>query len=137
MSAPHVLLIEDDPFESVLATRALKRLLPDIHITLLRNGQEFLDYLDMRSGDDDAVLALMDLHMPAMGGLELLEALAERQLRPPFPVIVFSSSEDPREISRAYALGAAAFVTKPTDPARYRLAVQHITNFWLSTNRLR
>ena len=137
MSAPHILLIEDDPTESVLATRALKKSLPHLRITLLRNGKEFLDYLEASSPETDVALALMDLHMPGMGGLELLDTLADRALRPPFPVIVFSSSEDPAEIAHAYASGAAAFVTKPVAPAAYREAVQHITNFWLSTNRLR
>ena len=137
MSSPHVLLIEDDPAEAMLASRALKRMLPDIRITLLQNGHEFLAYLDTRRETDDEVLALMDLHMPGMGGLEVLEELAARQLRPPCPVIVFSSSEDTHEISRAYALGASAFVTKPVNPAEYRRAIQHITDFWLSTNRLR
>ena len=137
MSAPHVLLIEDDHTESVLATRALQRLLPDVQITLLRNGQEFLDYLKQPSPRADECLAIMDLHMPGLGGLATLEKLAERQLRPPCPLIVFSSSEDPQEIARAYALGAAAFVTKPVDPAKYRQTLLHIANFWLSTNRPR
>lgn len=136
MSARRILLIEDDTSEAVLATRTLHKILPDAQVEVVENGLQALDFLSSEDFPADIAFALMDLHMPGMGGLEFLQRVQDADMARPFPLIVFSSSEDPDEIARAYQLGASAFVTKPVEPARYRLAMEHIVNFWLATNRL-
>ena len=135
MSAHHLLLIEDDATEGHLAVRSLKKISPDIRVTQLHNGIDFFTYLN-DDGNAPVDLALMDLHMPGMGGIEFLEKVRSHGKRLGFPVVVFSSSENPDEIRKAYELGASAFVTKPVDLDRYRQSLRDIVAFWLRTNRL-
>ena len=135
MSAHHILLIEDDSTEAKLAQHTLHRIDPDLVVTHLSNGEEFLDYVRTQSVDDVS-LAIMDLHMPRRGGIETLQQLADDHQRPPFPILMFTSSDHPDDVRRVYELGASAYVTKPSTNAEYRVALQHIVNFWLSTNRL-
>ncbi len=135
MSAPHILLIEDDPTETFLAVRTLKKIDPAIQVTALHDGAEFTDYLSSQS-TSHVTLALMDLHMPRMSGLAFMKGIRTRDQELSFPIVVFSSSEDPEEVSNAYELGVSGFVTKPNKPSDYREALRNIVNFWVSTNRL-
>ena len=135
MSAHHLLLIEDDAAEGHLAVRSLKKISADIQVTHLSNGIEFLDYVSDDT-NHPVDLALMDLHMPGMGGLEFMQKLRSQGTRLRFPVVVFSSSENPEEVRQAYELGVSAFVTKPVDTVRYRQSLRNIVAFWLRTNRL-
>ncbi|NJB87561.1 CheY-like chemotaxis protein [Lewinella marina] len=132
----HILLVEDNETEARLAQRLLRKIDPDIRVTHLHHGDHFLKYCAQHPLDD-VHLAIMDLHMPLRGGIAVLENLRSRQVRPPFPILIFSSSECSEEVQRVYELGASAFVTKPSDNVAYRQALQNIVNFWLSTNRLR
>ena len=135
MSAHHLLLIEDDDAEARLAKRTLQKISPDTEVTRFGNGIEFIDYLES-APTEQVDLVLMDLHMPVMGGLDLLDRLQNQGTRLPFPLVVFSSSQDPAEIRQAYELGISAFVTKPDEPSRYRQSLKDIVAFWLRTNRL-
>lgn len=137
MSTHRILLIEDDINEAKLARITLNKIDPDLEITRLPDGGAFLDYYHSNIPHEDVSLAIMDLHMPSVGGLDVLEALREEGVRPSFPIVLFTSSESSKEVSRAYELGGTAFVTKPTSPAGYRQALRNIVNFWVSTNRLK
>ncbi|WP_168797666.1 response regulator [Neolewinella litorea] len=136
MSARHILLVEDNSTEAKLARRLLQKIDPNIRVTHLQDGEHFLKHCSQHPLED-VHLAIMDLHMPVRGGISVLENLRARHVRPSFPILIFSSSECTEEVQRVYELGASAFVTKPSDVDTYRLALQNIVNFWLSTNRLR
>lgn len=133
---PHrVLLIEDDPLEATLANRTLRQIDKTIDLVRLSDGAHFLDFYKKNRPVKGISLCIMDLHMPRIDGFGVLKALQENNERPPFPIVMFSSSEDQEEIDKAYQLGASAFVNKPTAPKAYRGAMEHIVNFWLTTNR--
>ncbi len=131
-----ILLIEDDATEARLARRTLNKIDASLEVIHLKHGGDFIDHIKDTDGLADVALAIMDLHMPVMGGLEVLQQLLDKEVNLPFPIILFSSSQDPAEIRQAYALGGYAFVTKPDSLADYRTAVENIVNFWISTNRL-
>lgn len=135
MTPSRVLLIEDDPLEATLAKRTLRQIDKNIDVVLLRDGAHFLQFYKKNRPVRGISLAIMDLHMPRIDGYGVLKALKDAGERPPFPIVLFSSSEEQEEIDRAYALGATAFVSKPTIPKAYRAAMEHIVNFWLTTNR--
>lgn len=137
MSTHHILLIEDDASEAHLAQLTLKRIDPDLKITRLHDGAEFLEYYANNRPNENISLAIMDLHMPSVGGMAVLEKLQEEKTRPDFPIVLFTSSEDTREVARAYQLGGSAFVTKPPSAQAYRKALRDIINFWIGTNRLK
>lgn len=135
MSKHRILLIEDDTLEAALAMRTVRQIDPQIEVTRLRDGAHFLEYLRENNPLQDVGVAIMDLNMPRIDGHGVLRALRERKERPPFPIVLFSSSEDPEDVERTYELGGSAFVNKPVAPAAYRAAMEHILNFWLTTNR--
>ncbi len=133
---PHrVLLIEDDPLEAALAKRTLRQIDKNIDVVFLRDGAHFLQFYQKNHPVKGISLAIMDLHMPRVDGFAVLKKLQDSGQRAPFPIVMFSSSEDQEEIDQAYSLGASAFVRKPTVPKAYRAAMEHIVNFWLTTNR--
>lgn len=133
---PHrVLLIEDDPLEAALAKRTLRQIDKNIDVVFLRDGAHFLQFYQKNHPVKGISLAIMDLHMPRVDGFGVLKKLQDAGQRAPFPIVMFSSSEDQEEIDQAYSLGASAFVRKPTVPKAYRAAMEHIVNFWLTTNR--
>lgn len=133
---PHrVLLIEDDPLEATLAKRTLRQIDKTIDVVRLRDGAHFLEFYKKNRPVKGISLAIMDLHMPRVDGFGVLKVLDDNNERCPFPIVMFSSSEDQEEIDQAYELGATAFVNKPTAPKEYRAAMEHIVNFWLGTNR--
>lgn len=135
MTPYRVLLVEDDPLEATLARRTLRRIDKTIEVTLLRDGAHFLQFYKKHRPVRGISLAIMDLHMPRIDGFGVLDTLRKTGERAPFPLVMFSSTEDQHEIERAYALGATAFVQKPTAPKAYRAAMGHIVNFWLMTNK--
>lgn len=137
MSTHRILLIEDDANEAKLARHTLGKIDPDLEVTRLTDGAAFLDYYHNNPPHDDISLAIMDLHMPSVGGLDVLQTLMEEGSRPSFPIVVFTSSENSKEVGRAYELGTSAFVTKPASSAGYREALRNIINFWIGTNRLK
>ncbi|MBB4081037.1 two-component system response regulator [Lewinella aquimaris] len=137
MSTHRILLIEDDATEAKLARRTLNKIDPEIEVIRLKDGAHFLEYYSDHQPNEDVSLAIMDLHMPHLSGLQVLESLQAQGSRPSFPIVMFSSTDDASEVTRAYELGGSAFVNKPASSARYREVFQHIVNFWLSTNRIR
>lgn len=133
---PHrVLLIEDDPLEAALARRTLRQIDKTIEVTVLRDGAHFLQFYKKNHPVRGIGLAIMDLHMPRIDGFGVLKRFKDAGIRAPFPMVMFSSSDDQDDIERAYDLGATAFVNKPTVPKAYRAAMEHIVNFWLTTNK--
>lgn len=135
MTPQRVLLIEDDPLEAALAKRTLRQIDKSIDVVLLRDGAHFLQYYAKNHPVRGISLAIMDLHMPRVDGFGVLQKLHAAGQRAPFPIVMFSSSEDQEEIDMAYSLGASAFVHKPTIPKAYRAAMEKIVNFWLTINR--
>ena len=135
MSTHRILLIEDDPGEAQLAQRTLHKIDPKLEVVRLHDGEEFLNYYHQHPTPGDFDLAIMDLHMPRTGGLDVLRALQQENVRTPFPIVMFSSSENQQEISQAYEYGSSAFVTKPNTAADYRRALSNIIRFWVDTNR--
>lgn len=130
---PHrVLLIEDDPLEAALAKRTLRKINAAIEVVRLRDGAHFLEFYKKNRPVRGIHLAIMDLHMPRVDGFGVLKVLSDARERAPFPIVMFSSSEDQEEIKRAKQLGASAFVNKPTAPRAYRAAMEDIVRSWLA-----
>ena len=136
MSTHRILLIEDDASEAHLAQRTLQKIDPDLEVTRLHDGVQFLDYYHNHPHPEIFELALMDLHMPRASGLDVLKRLSEEDQRTPFPIVMFSSSENEEEIRQAYDYGSCAFVTKPNSSSAYRKALSSIVSFWIQTNHL-
>ena len=132
---PSVLLVDDDAHDRELALAALQRVAPGAEIIVARDGEEALTRLaaspvpDNHHGCPD--LVLLDYKMPKVSGADVLRRLRAEPAACRAPIIVFSSSDSERDIDECYALGASAFVRKPSSYADLKDALSTIFAFWV------
>lgn len=131
---PKIVLIEDDENDAHLTQLALKKTAVKHELVWLDNGVEFIEYLDQHPTHTIALI-LLDIRMPIMTGLEVLEQIREKRGCNVPPVVIFSSSNDNRDIAQAYQLGISAYVTKPIGFAEFNHTIESIANFWLTVNQ--
>lgn len=136
-----VLVVDDDPDHLVLTSRALRgrddRF--DLEIDTVSSGGEALDYLHRRDAYEDQPrphLILLDLKMPGMGGLEVLQRLkSDADLRR-IPVIVLSSSDRNEDIEGAYDLGGNSYVVKQVSVRGIREGLREVASYWFERSRV-
>lgn len=135
-----VLLVEDDQNDVLFMERAFRKANIPNPICVAHDGREAIDYLSgtgrfaNRNQHPLPCLIILDLKMPRMTGMDVLQWLREQPVLYCLPVIVLSSSSHRNDVERAYRLGANAFVLKPgSNEERGKLA-QLIKEFWLELN---
>jgi CheY-like chemotaxis protein len=134
-----VLLIEDDPGDALITRESLEQ--NDIQHTLnvTRDGREGLDYLHRRGGFQNAArpdLILLDLNLPIVSGLEVLQAIKAAPELCDIPVVVLSTSAADEDVLSSYRLQANAYVTKPVDLENFMAAVRRIDEFFFRVVKL-
>lgn len=138
MTAPvTILLAEDDEGHATLVRRNLRRtsLLGEaVHV---RDGQEALDYMYRRGAWSarpvhDALLILLDLNMPRLGGLDVLDVLKRDTQLAHIPIFVLTTTDNPVELDRCYSRGAAACLVKPVDFGSFSDMVRRLADFLLT-----
>src|SRR6202140_1538075 len=113
-----ILLVEDDPKDVELTLTALEEYNLANEVVVARDGEEALDYLysrgnfTTRSGDNPAVL-LLDLKLPKINGLEVLQQVKTDEKLKMIPVVVLTSSHEEKDMGASYARGVGAWVVKP------------------------
>lgn len=135
-----LLIVEDNPQDELLIRRALRKAALANPVDVVRDGQQALDWL-WREGEfagrpDTGLPAvvLLDLSLPRVSGLDVLERLRADARTHLQPVVILTSSDEERDRLTSYASGANAFVRKPLDFAEFAEAVARIGLFWLMTN---
>lgn len=134
-----ILVVEDNPkdLELTLAALAKCQLANEIHIA--RDGAEALDYL-FRRGDfaarvaGDPAVVLLDLKLPKLDGLEVLERVKQDEHTRRIPIVMLTSSREERDLVTSYSLGVNSFVVKPVDFNRFFEAIQDLGMFWAVIN---
>jgi CheY-like chemotaxis protein len=135
MTSPfQVLMAEDDEGHATLVRRGLRRAGLPVDPVHLRDGQELLDYVFHRgpwSGrlPHPSLAMILDLNMPRLGGTDVLERLKRDEEVARIPVFVLTTSDNPIEIDRCYALGAAACLVKPVDYGAFGEMIQRLGEF--------
>ena len=134
-----ILLVEDNPKDLELTLAALAKCQLANEIVIARDGAEALDYLysqgayaDREQGDPAVVL--LDLKLPKVDGLEVLEKVKSDALRRQIPMVMLTSSREERDLVRSYELGVNAFVVKPVDFNAFFEAIQDLGMFWAILN---
>lgn len=130
-----ILVVDDDEGHIELVRRNLRRAGITNPIAAINTGNEALDYVFARAAhaDRDVVgelLILLDINMP--GGLDGIEVLRQIKADPEarkIPVIMLTTTDDPREINRCYDMGCSVYVTKPVDPAAFVDAINRLGLF--------
>jgi CheY-like chemotaxis protein len=132
VSEAEILLVEDNPNDAELTTRALKQrnLANQLHVC--RDGAEALDYIARVATVPKVIL--LDLKLPKVDGLEVLRKLKGDERTRSIPVVVLTSSREEPDIERAYALGANSYIVKPVDFDAFARAVSDVGLYWLLLN---
>jgi len=131
-----LLIAEDDDNDFLLFSRALEKDQFEADIQRACDGVEVIEYLSGENHYSDRrahplpELLLLDLKMPRKGGFDVLTWLREHPELRSLPAVVFSSSEEPADIERAYALGAKFYLTKPTSFSSYPDVVRTLKELW-------
>ena len=143
MNEKTILLAEDDEAHVELFRRALLYSGIPCRLDVVHDGTEVIDYLFVPKGSVHAprempALILLDLKMPRMGGLQVLQVLRrvrdEDRTRLP-PIVVLSSSDLDHDIVDAYRLGARSYICKPLDFDKFANAVNETVRYWLHLNQ--
>ena len=140
MAALTILLVEDNPDDEVLTVRELQNQHIVNEIIAVRDGVEALEYLfgtGQYAGRDASArptVVLLDLKLPKVDGLEVLRRIRSDDQTKYIPVVVLTSSDDPRDIVESYRLGANSYVRKPVNFDQFREAVRPLQFYWLRLN---
>lgn len=134
-----ILLVEDNPNDLELSLAALRKSQLANEIVVARDGAEALDYLFARGAhegreDGNPAVVILDLKLPKMDGLEVLEAIKNARELSHTPVVMLTSSREERDLVRSYELGVNAFVVKPVGFQEFFEAIQDLGVFWAILN---
>ncbi len=135
----YILLADDNATDVEMARGALAVNKFANEVVVVEDGEDTLDYLYRRGKfharrPDNPLVVLLDLKMPKVDGLEVLRRVkGDAELRT-IPVIMFTSSVEPADVTRSYRLGVNAFVVKPVDFQQFVKTIQAIGLFWTATN---
>ncbi len=129
-----ILLVEDSEDDAILMLRVLGKQLPSSAIRVARDGSEALDLL-ANWGDRKLQLVLLDVHLPGVSGLQVLEELRKSPLTRHVPVVMLSASLDNSDVARSYDLGANSFLNKADKAEQFEATIQQVVPYWLHLNR--
>jgi two-component system response regulator len=133
-------LVEDNPDDAALTRRALKKADISNELIVVEDGAQALDYLfgeGSFAGRDTKKMpqiVLLDLKMPKLDGLGVLERLRADKRTELLPVVILTSSREDEDRAKAYGLGANSYVRKPVDFDDFVAATAQIGLYWLSLN---
>ena len=135
-----LLLVEDTQQDELLILRALNKINLGNGVVVVRDGQQALDYLFRegefagRAGPDLPTVVLLDVNLPRVSGLEVLERLRADPRTRLLPVVILTSSDEEQDRLRSYENGANSFVRKPLNFAELAETVARLGIYWLATN---
>ncbi len=138
--AVEILLVEDNPQDLELAVRALRKAHLANNIQVARDGEEALDYIFAQGGfagreiSESPKVVLLDLKLPKIDGLTVLERIKGDPRTQMIPVVVMTSSKEHRDVAEAYNLGANSYIVKPVNFDNFIESVGKIGMYWLLLN---
>ena len=140
-SPVEILLVEDNPNDVELALHALEKNNIANRIEVVRDGADALDFLfgtgayAGRNIQDGPKVVLLDLKLPRVDGLEVLEQIRSDPRTKNIPVVMLTSSREERDIAESYNLGVNSYIVKPVDFEQFTEAVRQLGLYWLLLNQ--
>jgi len=137
-----ILFAEDSSDDAMLTMRALKKSGFANKVYHVKDGAEALDFLYckgnyvLRNAKENPKLILLDLKMPKMSGLEVLEKIKSDPDLKSIPVVVLTSSREDPDIHKCYALGANSYITKPVESENFFNVIKEIGLYWMVLSQL-
>ena len=134
MTSPlRILLLEDNPNDAELTLRALRQRNLANQVFVCRDGAEAMDFFENGASPVPKVI-LLDLKLPKVDGLEVLQHLKRNPRTKSIPIVVLTSSREEPDIEKAYELGANSYIVKPVDFDAFARAVADVGLYWLLLN---
>ena len=141
MSERILVVVEDNTDDVFFMRRAVKEAGLDCRLEIAQDGRQAIDWLQglLPTGEPPpvvaSVLVLLDLKLPELSGLQVLEWIKGHPQLSVLPVIVLSSSTEPVDVEQAYRLGANAYVSKPADHRTLIAFIESVKSFWIQFNQ--
>ena len=134
-SLPPILLVEDNPMDLDLTLRAFSKKKFSNTIQVARDGEEALAFFPRwESGEPMPAVILLDINLPKVNGLEVLQKLKEHPVFRRIPVVVLTSSRENSDLSTAYDLGVNSYIEKPVSFNKFIEVAEHIELYWCLLN---
>jgi CheY-like chemotaxis protein len=129
-----ILLVEDDDGQALLVEKNLRRAGLSNNFLRLKDGQEALDYFFDGAGvakslPFEQMVVLLDVNMPRVGGVDVLRRLKDNATTASIPIVMLTTTDDPREIERCYEYGCNLYITKPVEYEAFIEAVRRLGFF--------
>lgn len=135
MQAIHILLVEDNEGDIVLITEAFEDIKLKNEISIVRNGEEAISFLEKKNGFENVKipdLIILDINLPKINGHEVLQFIKTNDNYKTIPVIMLTTSSSESDISASYKNHANCYITKPVNVDEFLTAVTSIEEFWIS-----
>jgi CheY-like chemotaxis protein len=135
-----ILFIDDNLDDAALTLHALKKGGVTNTIFHVKDGAEALDFMyckgdfSNRNIDRQPKLILLDLKMPKVSGIEVLEKLKSDGLHKTVPVVILTSSKEDPDVKKCYELGANSYIVKPVESVSFFNTIKDLGLFWMKTN---
>lgn len=139
MSEIQILLVEDNEGDILLTLEAFKELKVKNNIAVVKDGVEAIEFLKSQgpySGNTLPHLILLDINMPKLNGIEVLEFIKKDERLKSIPVVMLTTSSSESDISACYERAANCYITKPLDFAQFLKVVEAIETFWFTIAKL-
>jgi len=140
-NAVDILLVEDNLNDAELSIRQLKKHNMANNLLHVTDGEEALEFIYAtgkytgRAIDHPPKLVLLDIQMPKINGIEVLERIKSDPLTKKIPVIILTSSKEDPDIQQCYALGANSYIVKPVNFEGFAEAIKNLGFYWLLLNQ--
>jgi CheY-like chemotaxis protein len=139
MSAQKTILVaEDDSNDVYLLKLAFLKAGLDVHFEFVQDGEQLIDYLEARDRNREnpiPELLLLDIKMPKVNGFEALEWIRRQPGLKRLLIVMLTSSDEPRDIDRAYDLGVNSYLVKPCGMEHLIGIAEYLYNYWMNLNR--
>jgi|SRR6218665_576341 len=136
-----IVLIEDNPSDAEMTMRALKKNNIGNHIIHLKDGAEALEFIfgtgtyEGRNINNKPKMILLDLKMPKVNGIEVLQRIKSDNRTKVIPVVVLTSSKEDPDIKTCYELGVNSYIVKPVDFENFVSAISSLGMYWVLLNQ--
>ncbi|MFN8285910.1 MAG: response regulator [Chitinophagales bacterium] len=136
---PRILLVEDNPGDIRLTQEALKESQMEIHLDVVSDGEQAIDFLTRKGKYAEAIrphIILLDLNLPKKNGIEVLKEVKANDSLKKIPIIVLTTSDADHDITKAYSLHANCYILKPVDFDDFAKVIKLVEIYWFKTVQL-
>ncbi|RZJ99632.1 MAG: response regulator [Flavobacterium sp.] len=137
MTSPDIFYVEDDQDYAFILEHAIKEVKGDLTLSVAEDGQNAILRLEQfAQAKHRPRLILLDLSLPGLSGLDVLKRIKEIPFLRHTPVILFSTSDDPKDVAASYEFGANAYITKPSGYNNLISCIRTLHEFWFNQNKV-